>query len=151
MSKPVDIYDHLITRLGAVLSTHARLPNPYKPDENAEAFLVKGYGLKIGPGTNTQRTMTCGKIFEERNFTIVLSRKYFAREDDAANKAVAERELMNDSWLVKNEIEKDPTLGGKSANAYFVSDTGTNYVFSDKDRFLLNELTVSIEYVESLL
>lgn len=150
MSKAVAVYDKILLMLASGLTTHSRISNPYKLEENPEYALKAGYGVKIGAGENTARTLGCAILSERRDFGIVLSRKYFAREDDAVSKAVAERELFNDAFEVKKMFELNPQLDGITSNAAYASDTGTNYVFGNKDRFLTTEITISIEYIENL-
>ncbi len=150
MSQLELVYAKLVELIGAELLDHTRLPNPYKLEENGNAFLLKGWGITMGPASNQNRVVGCGTLHEQRNFTIPLTRKYSAREDDVTAKATTEVELHSVAYIVKKLIEGNPQLDGIATSASFTDDTGTNYVFADKDRFLTTELTFSIEYVELL-
>lgn len=145
-------YDALLTRVETVLDVatngHTRLPNPYKPEENNERFLVKGYGIVMGAGSNTQRLVNC-KFTVNRQMEIVLTRQYFAREDDASAKADTEKALFEDQYLLINDFEKDISINGQTMYTRWESDSGIEYVSANTDRFLMLRTIFSLEYLES--
>lgn len=150
MSRAVDVFDYLVARIPTVLTGYKRLSNPYRPEENADVLIKLGYGVKIGSAENLNSFLGCRLLEERRQFTIVLTQKYYAREDDGAKKAEAERALLNDSFSLKKDIETNPQFGGIASSAAFVSDSGIQFVFNEKDRFIFNEITVAAQYVEDL-
>lgn len=149
MSNISTVYDAMITRIAAKLTTHLRLPNPYKPNENSELFLKQGYGVALGPALNTNRLVAC-KLSIERQFFVSISRKYFALESSATNKASTEKQLLEDQLLLIQDFESDPTLNGSAFKTVYVSDNGIEYVFGEKDQFLIINSVFSIEYLEAL-
>lgn len=151
MSKATDSYEALKDRIETVLPTHNRLIQPYKPEENPEDRIKKGYGIQIGPGENTNRNISC-KISIKRDMIVVLTRKWFAKELDRDAKEVTEKALLEDQFLVIADFEADPTLGasGTVVNSAYVSDSGVDFIFTNKDNFIKLETTFSLEYLEDL-
>lgn len=145
-------YDAILSRIETVLDTTAqgwfRLPNPYKPEENSERFLDKGYGIALGSGANTNRVVNC-KFSIERNFTIVLTRKFFALEADPAAKAVTEKQLFEDQYALINDFEQDISINGSTMYTRYVSDGGIEYVSGEKDNYLMIRTEFAVEYLES--
>lgn len=149
MSKVSDVHAALIAKIETLLPGHVRLSNPYKPEENPNITLNKGVGLKIGSGVNTDNAQGC-QTFIRREFTIVITRKYFALETDGQSKATTEKDILEDAILIQKEIESDQTVGGTSCSAHFQSDSGIEYVMGDTDKYLKTEITIEVLYFEIL-
>jgi hypothetical protein len=150
MSKITDAFDALQNKIKAVLPAHIQIPNPYKPEENNEQQLTKGWGLRIGGGENTQRALNC-QMSIRRSFILVLTRKVRANEMNIGGKESAHKQIFEDQALVIKALESDPSLGMTSiANAIFTDDNGLEYVFTDKDNFVKLESTVQVEYFENI-
>lgn len=144
------IRDALVTALDTLMpsgSGWSRLPNPYKPEENPEQFLRQGWGLAVGPATNTDRLVNC-KYSLARTFTVVLSRKYDALENDASAKADTELALLEDLHEVIKKLSTDVSVNGEDQSATYVTDGGVEYVQQDSDRFLMVRAEISLEYFE---
>jgi hypothetical protein len=147
-------YDALLGRVETVLDTAAqgyfRLPNPYKPDENNQRFLVKGYAIAMGGSVNTQRFVNC-KFSINRTMTVILTRQYFAREDDADAKADAEKALFEDQYSLINDFEQDISINGQTMYTRYVSDSGIEYVQGDNDKFIMLRTEFALEYIETFV
>jgi hypothetical protein len=154
MSIITNAYDALLARIETKLDTaqegYFRLPNPYKPAENNDRFLLKGYGIVLGPGQNTNRFVNC-KFSINRNVTIVLTRQYFAREDDAEGKAVTEKALFEDQYILINDLEQDISVNGQTMYTKYEADSGIEYVQGSTDRFLMLRTDFSMEYIETFV
>lgn len=152
MSIITDAYGELLTRIETVLDTAAdgyfRLPNPYKPEENNERFLIKGYAIALGPASNTNRFVNC-KFSISRQVTVVLTRQYFAREDDAEAKADAELALFEDQYKLINDLEQDISVNGQTMYTRYETDGGIEYVQGNTDRFLMLRTQINLEYIET--
>lgn len=151
-TKITTLYNTLITRMGAIFPQHARLPNPYKIDQNNSLFLKKGWGVAFAEGVNTNRNANCPPMSIERTFNITISRQFYAREMDAAAKATTEKDLFEDQYLLIKDLESDPTLQQTIARGRFVSDSGIQFVSLDveKDDFLYLSSVFTLEYWEDL-
>ena len=151
MSGISDGYDAVLARIQVVLSTEAngyfRLPNPYKPEENGEDRLKKGYGIALGAAVNSNRFVNCS-FSVARQFQIILTRKYVALENDAVRKADAEKALFEDLNLLINDFEQDISVNGNTMYTRYEADGGIEYVQGDTDKFIMLRTTFVMEYVE---
>ena len=150
MSKISTVYDAHIARLVALLPNHKRLSDPYGLIKNTDSAKRKGYGLRIGAGENTGTSLSCDIILR-REFTIVLTRVVTGRETDSDKKAIAEKTIMEDLFLVLNDFESEPTLGSSAViDSSFVSDGGVEFIETERDDYLLVLATFSVRYREDL-
>lgn len=149
MSKISSIYDTLVSRLTAILPTHNRLSNAYLPEQNPEPTLRQAWGLQYNSGENTNRHVNCQLSIED-GFVVVLTRKYYALELNAAGKSNTEKDLLEDRFLVIKDFEKDPSLLENAAKAVYVDNGGIQFVFNQDKPFYKLELRFSIEYFEQL-
>lgn len=148
MSKISTAYDAIVTQIGTTLSTHKRLSNPYSVERNPEPILSKGYGVRIGSGSNPKLIMN--KISITRDFTVVLTRQFYATQNDAASKAEVEKDLMEDQVSLIQAFRADTTLSGVVADIEYVGDAGIGSVFPEKGHFLVLETTFQATYLEAL-
>jgi len=151
MSNISDAYDFFLARIKVVLPTHTEMPNPYKVDENNENFLKKGFGLAMGSGENTTITLNNRRTFA-RNFIVPISRIVRGIESNVTAKQLVQKQLYEDQFLLIQDFELDTTLNESAAvfSTSYAGDDGIQFVFGEKDNFLLLETTFSIEYKEDL-
>lgn len=151
MSKVSDSYDAFKARVSAVLPSHFVLPNPYAPEQNSENALRVGQGVKFMGGLNSNRSLSC-QLSIRRQIEVVITRKYYGSELMTANKTTVEKALLEDQYLVINEVEKDPTnaLSSVVVQARFESDSGIEFVFNDDKPFLMIRTIFALEYIENL-
>lgn len=151
MSNISDAYTALKTRMQAVFPDHRRLSNPYEPAQNNERDLIKGWGMRLEGGSNPQLTQSC-LMSVSRSITVILTRKFYSLELIRGGKEDAELELLEDHFLLLQDVEGDPTLNESDAVSQFdyISDGGIEFVFGDKDNFLKIESTFNLIYFENL-
>ncbi len=144
------VYDAFVTRIGAVLTSHVRLSNAYSIEENTEPALKLGWALQIGPAIKSPRHISC-KISIVRTFNLVLTRKVYASELDATAKASTDKSLLEDQFLVIEDVEGEPTMGSAVvAKSNFLGDSGVEFVHTDKDNFIKLVSQFEVEYFEDL-
>jgi hypothetical protein len=149
MSKVSDAVTNLASLIETNLSGYQRLANPYLPENNPELLLKQGYGIRIGSATNTDREL--GAVISiERSFTVIFTRRFDLIDSDVEGKGEAELALVEDSIVLSKLIENDPTLSGAAARSRYVSDSGIEFLYSNKNNFLKTEISYSVEYFESL-
>lgn len=150
MSKISTIYDALITGIESRLTTHRRIPYPYEPEKNNEQILDKGYGLMVGPVTNTQREL-CDRIYLRRTFSIILTERFWATSQDASGKATTEKAILESMQTLYSWLEKVGAISTDAKIATVTLDDGIQVVGFGTD-FPFYQLTssVEIEYFESL-
>lgn len=149
-SKISTIYDAIVTRLGVVFPNHTRLSSSYQLELNPEDWLSLGYALQINSGANSNLHVGC--ILDiERTVTVAITREFKALELDVGPKATTEKDLLEDQYLLINDFEKVFSLNDPSVSAFqFVSDSGIQSVFPDKNSFLKIESIFRIKYWEDL-
>lgn len=149
MSNFSDLYDAIVTRIETVLPNHTRLPNPYKVDENTELFLRQGWGVALTSGTNPNRNLSC-RISTLRSFDIIITRKFYSIEAGVTNKQSTEKELIEDQLLVIRDFCNNTSLPSALGVVNFESDGGIEYVFSEKDNFLVLRSVFGVEYFDNV-
>lgn len=147
MTKIADIYDGIITKVGTAATGYVRVPDPYTLTANSALLINKGYGLSIGPGTNTERYVGCLATWE-RQFTIGLIAQVFTTENDTINRASAEKAMLDVHRAILLAFESDPTIGATCMKSVITDDTGIQYEEGERSKFLVLEITLSVEYQE---
>lgn len=150
MSKISTIYDALIARLVAVLpSDYHRLTNPYDIEDNNELYLTKGYGVAVGPGSRTDRLVSCQKSFE-RSFSIALTRQITTTDHNISDNEDIQKALLEDHFTVFSDLEKETTLSAICIKSEVDGDEGIEFVNLDVSRYYLMQIIVNTEYLEDL-
>ena len=149
MSKISTILDNLRTRVSTVLPTHKQLPFNREIEENDTLFLSKGYAIAVGPGSNTNRNLSC-RLSIARTAIITVTRAHFGVDRDITVRNTLEKDLLEDQFLIIDDLEKDPSLESVVAQIKYESDNGIEEVFVDTGHFLKIETVYSFEYLETL-
>ena len=146
-----DIHDELHTIVATALTGkgYSIIPNAYIAPDNAGLLLKKGYGIAVGPGTNTQRTLA-GKLSFQRDFQVFLTALIPATSNNYDARFTAEKTILEDFALVLLAIEQAPSLNENSATSVLLNDGGLEYLEGDRDKYYLIESTVTVEYVENV-
>lgn len=120
-------YDQMISRLGTLFpvtsATYQRLSNPYDLESNASTMLDQGWGLAIGPGSNSNRNL-CSVVTTVRTMNVVLTRCADAGENDDTTRDGVVKALLEDARSVVNDFERNVRLDTSDTNCRFVSDGG---------------------------
>jgi hypothetical protein len=143
-----NVYTALESFVAAQLPTYKRLANGYAIEANSELILTKGWGLAIGPGTNSNRFVGC-KHSTARQVVITLTNQASATEHDLANHKAQELAILEDAYKLRKAIESDPDLATTVAIATWSDDTGIEFLEGDRFRFYRIGLTFNVEYIES--
>lgn len=150
MSAISNIYDAVVARVVAVFPSHTRLSNPYAIEQNPEGFLRQGYGIAIGPCTNTNRNL-CHKVSILRDIIITITRQYAAVETDIATKVTAEKLLLEDQIDLISDFMNNTTLSADGGIVSFTNDGGIEQVFpGGRDNFIALKLTFTVEHFEDI-
>lgn len=150
MSQISDIHAAWITKIEATLTSYVRIPDPYDPEKNNALILNKGYGLGMGPASNTNR-LANPKMSIAREFFVVLTNKITTTESNASARGTIEKGLMEDHFTLVKAIEADPTLGGVCTISRYISDGGLEFVSGTRAKHFLVEIVFESEYFESTL
>lgn len=149
MSNFSNLYDAIVTRIETVLPSHTRFPNPYKIDENAEPLLRQGWGIALLSATNTNRELSC-RISIRRTFEISITRKFYSVEGNVDNKESVEKQLIEDQILLIRDFCNNTDLPNSLGIVDYASDGGVEYVYNEKDSFLVLKSSFECEYFETI-
>lgn len=147
MSTISTAFDKIITKVSTELSSHARLTQPNKIEQNPERILALGYGVAFGGATEADLQLGCDYVLN-RNINILISRKYFAHEFDIESKQVTEKALFEDEKLILDAFASDNNLDGTVVDFKFISDDGLEFVFTEKDQFMFISMNYELTYLE---
>lgn len=140
------VYDALVSAIETVLPNHKRLTNPYDLTYNSEYLLDQGFGVAIGPATNAELKVC--DINTTREFVVSITRKFYATDHDADAKASSEKALLEDFFLVINQVEQNTSLNDNDTVGY-VSDSGIIKVFDESDNFIAVQGNFSVTYFDN--
>lgn len=149
MSKISDVYTQLLVRIGVLLPSALRLPNPYFLEQNTEKALSHGFGICLGDAENSNRHIS-RQLSVRRDVIVKLTRKYDAKDLDTLNKEIAEKAILEDKLKLIKDFETDSTLNGTAVFAEYVSDSGIEFINKTQSAFIGLEVRFSIEYFENL-
>jgi hypothetical protein len=147
-TKIEEIYDAICDILETSLSDYKRITNPYELTENSFLLLGKGYGIAIGPGTDTERYVGC-LITERRSFAISIIRRMETTQNNLDKRVMIEKDILIDHDVLRKAFYNDSTLGSKAIKSTITDDSGINFIDSDRLKFLAIELNLEVEYQES--
>ena len=146
MSAFSDVYDGLRTFIPTILTTHTELNNPYDIEDDSDIMYDKSWSLAIGPGENTKRIL-CNYVTVERDYTLVLTRRYFAPSRDIDARVAAEKLMFEDQMLVIKALVNEPQTASAEKISYN-GDTGLQFIGGDRTGFLYLETSLLVEYFE---
>jgi len=149
MSKITEIRNEFETVIKSVLTSARQIANPYEIEKTANVILKNGFGIAFGPGTNTERQLSC-QLSIDREIAIVITRQVSATEHDTARREEIEKDILEDQFLVIKAIERDPSLNNKAARARYTSDNGLEYLLLENSRYFVLQSNFAFEYFEDL-
>lgn len=129
-----------------------QMANPYEPEQNTLAVMNKGWGIALGPGTNTNRNLSC-KLSVQRSISVTIMRRRYANELDIDPKETAEKAILEDQYILIKDFEKAPALNNSTSGItrfQFASDAGIENVFAGEEAFIKLVTTYELEYFEHL-
>jgi hypothetical protein len=151
MSGITTVYNALVTRIETVLDVsnndYYRISNPYVVEDNPETKLRKGYGVALLAAENANLEFC--KLTQIRTFEIVLTRLYTGYDDNAVDRATVELEILEDEFLLLNNLEQDASLNNQTIAASYVSDSGIEFVAGETGRFFSLRIQLSVRYSDN--
>lgn len=142
-----NIYDECVNIIEAQLPTYIRIPNPYVIDINTNLHLQKGFGIAVGPGTDTQRFVGC-LVSWERVFSIILVKQVTTTQNNTIQREVIEKDLLEDHDKLRKAFYLNSTLGGIAVKSTVIGDNGINFIDGEKLKFLGIVMDLFVEYLE---
>lgn len=145
-----NIYDELYLLLPALFPSKKALADSYNIYNNDEFFLADGFGIYVGPASNTRREVAC-RLSISRQITITLSKAPYAGHKDLDKIKIAEKALLEEHLTLVKDFSKNNTYPYlTSVKRNFIGDSGIERVFGESRSYLSIRLTFEIEYFENL-
>lgn len=148
MSNITTIFDAINTRLDSIYSsTHKHLANPYDLEFNDDKFLSRGYAWYFSDGENSEKQLSCGKSIK-RNIVFILTVANRGTDRDRTIRQTAEKQLLEDLYLIFNSLETAPQVSDKISVLKYVSDSGIEQIYTENNNFLSIRCTFEVHYIE---
>jgi hypothetical protein len=149
MTKITNIREELESIIAASIAGYKQIPNPYEIEKTSNVILKKGFAIAFGPGTNTERLLSC-QLSIDREMAIVLTRQVSSTEHDTNRRESIEKDILEDQFLIIRAIERDPSLNNKAARARYVGDNGLEFLSLENSRYFVLQSNFAFEYFEDL-
>jgi hypothetical protein len=149
MSTIETVYDTFTDKVAAALTGYARIANPYDLADNPDIILRKGYGVAIGPGTNTERFVGCIATWEA-NFVVGIILQVASTENNVDGRSTTERNLLEGVEALLIAFENDPSLSGNVIKAVVNSHSGIQYIPGERGKYVAIEIDFTVEYLQTL-
>lgn len=149
MTKITNIREELESIIAASVAGYKQIPNPYEIEKTSNVILKKGFAIAFGPGTNTERLLSC-QLSIDREIAIVLTRQVSSTEHDTNRRESIEKDILEDQFLIIRAIERDPSLNNKAARARYVGDNGLEFLSLENSRYFVLQSNFAFEYFEDL-
>ena len=147
MSRIEDIYGKCVDIIEANTTGYMRIPNPYTVDVNTYIHLRKGFGIAVGPGSDTQRFVGC-LVTWERIFSIILVKQVTTTQNDIAKREIIEKDLLDDHDNLRKAFYLNSTLDSLAIKSTILDDDGINFVDGERLKFLGLVMNLYVEYLE---
>lgn len=155
MSNITTAFDAIKSKMQTLYPTasgYSQLTNPYNIQDNPTLALMKGWGVALNSGTNSQRELSC-RLSIQRTITVMFTRLSQGNELLTANKETNTKALFEDQFTLIKELEKETSLNNNvSGITRFVyqSDEGIGFVETDTESIFTLATTFLLEYFENL-
>lgn len=150
MSNISDAYDEIRADLKVLFPNKKQLTNAVLIEDNTEAALRDGFGIRFATAVNTNRQLE-GKLTQERDIIIILTLRSNSKEMDIDKKFDSMKAIVEQQLLLINKYEKEPTLlAGDVPIFRYVSDPGIENVSLNEETFFKIESTFKMEIFENL-
>lgn len=148
-TKIEDLYDIIETIIISQTSGYKRLPNPYLIEGNSELLLQKGFGIRIDAGRDTNRVVGC-LMYWERLFTIILTQQITTTENNFGARVLLEKDLLVDHDNLVKAFYANVNLTGKGYKAGIADDTGIQPIVTQKGKYFSMEMSLFVEYSDTI-
>lgn len=123
-----------------------QLKNPYEIEENNDLELKRGYGFYIGAGLDNG-TMT-SEIGMSRELIVTLTLETGAAQHTNIIRESAEKTLLEEQVELIKLIHTHPDIAECGA-AVYQNDNGIEFIFGEKDNFIMIQTRFLITYYET--
>lgn len=142
------IHNSLIASLAALFPDKTIIPNPFDLENNNQNFLKNGYGYFYGPAGLPEFDLGIHFQGYSRDFSIVLSRNVYRTDISTDPFATTQLQLIEDQNILVNAFADIRNIDQNVVTLEFVSDSGIEFVFADKNNYLALTTDFAVTYKE---
>lgn len=107
----------------AVASGKLLLPNPYAPEENADPFIQKGFGVTVNSANGTEDFSFKQPFYTtDRSLGLVFTSKVIGNPQTDSVLKLAEKTIRNEAFDLFNQIYNNRTIMAFVTSLSFSSD-----------------------------
>ena len=150
-SKFSDVYDSLVLRLAALYPSKTPLPYPYSITDNPTQFQKDGYGVKVGPASNSELTTDYSSAVDH-SISVVLTREVYGFTGTESTLVAETKAIYDDMYLLKNDLldlsRVSPMFQGETVD--YESDSGIEDITGDQQRFISLEVVFTFDLTQEI-
>lgn len=135
----------IVSRIGTLLSSHKRLPDPYDIGQNNVQLLRLGWGLAITPAAENTNRFACATKSYRIRYRLAITRVMDALAQDPTKRMVADIALVSDFETILGDAHVN-NLGAPGAMLKGTGFDGIDTVLADaKDIYRVLFCTIELE------
>ena len=146
-----NVYDGLVTRLTALFPNKTVIPYPYSLADNPNQFLIDGYGIKVGGGSNSDLSSDYSSAINH-TISIVLTREVYGFTGVSSTLVTETKAIYDDMYLLKNDLldlsRVSPMFQGETVE--YESDGGIEDITGDQQRFISLEVVFTFDLTQEI-
>ena len=145
------LYDGMVTILGATFTapTYKKLVNPYVPELNNDTLsLARGYGFFIGAKAARQDKLGRHEGFNA-DIEVIQTIINRGTDRDVTIRETAEKLLLEDQYTLIDYFRLNTAPIAKVWDISYVSDNGLEFVFTEKQNYVMIRTTLRAIFSES--
>lgn len=145
-----DLYDGISSILTATFAapTYKEMVNPYVPELNDALILARGYGFIIGEKSARNDKLGRHEGFDAR-IEVVQTIVNRGTDRDITIRKTAEKNLLEDQYNLIDYFRLNTAPIAKVWDISYVSDNGLEFVFTDKQNYVMIKTVLRAIYSES--
>jgi len=148
MSNVSTIHDSLIASLASLFPSKTVIPNPFNLEDNNQNLLKNGYGYFYGAAGLPEFDLGIHIQGYARDFNIVMTKNVYRTDISPDPFATTQLALLEEQNTLVNSFADIRNLDQNVVSIEFVSDSGVEFIFADKNNYLALTTTFAVAYRE---
>ena len=148
MSNVTTIQNSLVTTLETLFPNKTVIPNPFNLEDNNQNLMKNGYGFFYGPASLPDFDLGIHIQGYSRDFNVVMTRNVYRTDVSPDPFSTTQLALIEDQNTLVNTFADVRNLDQNVVSIEFVSDSGVEFIFADKNNYLALTTTFAVAYRE---
>lgn len=148
MSNVSTIHASLVASLASLFPSKTVIPNPFSLEDNNQNLLKDGYGYFYGPAGLPDFDLGIHIQGYSRDFNIVMTKNVYRTDISPEPFVTTQLALLEDQNTLVNSFADIRNLDQNVVSIEFVSDSGVEFIFADKNNYLALTTTFAVSYRE---